>query len=503
MEDDASCDLRMGFSSQTTGPFAGNLGHFHQNAPAGIPEWAYSIQAAGWRSTLIAAKNARVRTTKQSLDERVPSTPRLPVALFIFGLLLAAAGTARGQQGAPERPPSRLRAPWTDRARDLGILAPESIRVVSDGARSDALRLHERVVRLRALFKEAFGSHELRRPDAPKLLVFEDLGEMRFTLRTVLGAPSPDAAAFAYQHPDGTLLAVTTQAGSPLSSERAFQAEALRQYILPRFPEAFPPWAEFGLAECAGALLISGDSLEANHVPPIFARDLLAAERDGRLIPLDRLIRLDEELWSALAGTASSARLLRAQAWSLVHFMLSGGSPELSRRFKLWLAKVAAGEAPVEAFERVLQSSPGGATIGGLERAWRAWIRELAPSPVLASLERAELLRAVFEELEREGIRPSTPDAFARLVTVRPALEHRLLAHPYEYVLDSRDPAMIDPARLEFLPVRTLPRVRNEADSDSPPRIRLGETGTWSIEIEWDWTRELGRWVPRIVATPE
>ncbi len=400
---------------------------------------------------------------------------------------------------APEGQQIRLRAPWVDRARDLGVFPPDGIAVFTDGPRLEATGLMGRVVAVRSITTTLFGSFGLRRPDAPKLLVFEDLGEMRFTLRTSFGTKASKVTALAVQQADGTALAVSTQVDSPSVSERVFQAQAFRQYVLPRFPVDFSPWAEIGLSEFLGAVLITDDSWDAGHVPPEFATALQQAEQSGQRISLEALIRLDPKKL-ARNDQGQDTRLLHAEAWSLVHFLLTGGSPELADRFVHWLHKVASGQEPVLAFKSVFTQMPGGASMDALESAWRASTRNLVPSPVLRALQEAELLRLVLDELEEDGIRPDAPDDLLTIVEARPAIEHTLLSHPYEQVLSSRDPGIIDPARLEFSPNPVRPSIRNTATSECPPLVRFLDSGDWVVQIEWSWDEAEERWLPRVIA---
>lgn len=448
-----------------------------------------------WRPCITVA-----HTEQPILDSR-----RLCLAactLLLATSVLNGASTLQDPPKVPVKPPDtpqiRLRAPWVDRARDLGVFPPDGIAVFTDGPRLEATGLMSRVVAVRSIITTMFGSFELRRPDAPKLLVFEDLGEMRFTLRTSFGTRAPKVTALAVQQSDGTALAVSTQVYSPRASERVFQAQAFRQYMLPRFPVDCSAWAEIGLSEFLGAVLITGERWDAGHVPPEFATALQQAEQSGQRLSLEALLRLDpKDLVHADQGQGT--RLLHAEAWSLVHFLLTGGSPELADRFVHWLHKVASGQESVPAFESVFTRMPGGASMKALESAWRASTRALVPSPVLRALHQAELLRVVLEDLEKDGIRPDAPDDLLRIVEARPAIEHTLLSHPYQQVLSSRDPGTIDPARLEFSPNPVRPSIRNTATSESPPRVRFLDSGNWSVQIEWSWDEVDERWVPCVI----
>lgn len=418
-------------------------------------------------------------------------------AVCLLALVVGGGPWCHAQASNP--PGSTLRAPWVDRARDLGLAPPAGIRVLTDVDPSEARRLLERMVEIRNLYTDWFGPLELRRPDAPKLLVFEQPGEMGFTLRTALGATAPPTVAHAHQHPDGTVLAVTTGVDSPLSAQRVFQAEALRQYLLPRVPRNFPAWAELGLAEFMGAVLFSASGPEPGHQPVLLVDRLRSARAEGRLIPLPRLLRLGMDELDENGGSVDSA-LVRAQGWALVRFLAGGGSPELARRFRVWLAKAAAGEEPVLAFERVFAEGEEGVDLGTFERSWLDWLLTLEPSPVLAGLERAELLSILLDGLEQDGLRVGTPEAFESLVVSRPEIAHLLTRHPRERALRSHDRSLVGAAGLAFEPVRTRPRIRNEAGVDSPDRILLTDTGAWSIGIEWTWVPDTGRWMPRVVA---
>lgn len=407
----------------------------------------------------------------------------------------AGPGGAPAPQGTPEQAP-RLRAPWGDRALDLGQHGEESIRVIADVPRTQAMELLGRVQFIRSLVESHFGFLQLRRPDAPRFLVFDDLAEMRFTLRTNFGSTAPETTALAVPHSNGMVLAVTTDTGSPLGLAQRLQGEAFRHFALPRFPESFPPWADFGLAEYYAAIPMSTFGWQSGLVPPRFAEALRSSDAEGRLIPLDRLIRLDKESWERF-GRVQGFGLLHAEAWGLVQFLLHGGSEALADRFVRWLHQVAAGRAPVETFAERMAEGPDGVSIATLETAWRQWIRGLQPSELLAGLERVELLRAVLEQLEHDGVRPADPAELVSLARRRPELRHVVLSHPAPRALDSHDRNLLRPDAFEF--IRAGGRDSEvDALNGPPPEVRLLDTGPWELSVVWDDAAEDRRWVPRV-----
>jgi len=415
--------------------------------------------------------------------------------MLVMVFAMTAAPMSLHPQERPAEVP-RLRAPWSERAIDHGLHGKERIRVIADVHRTIAMEMLERVETIRSLVDDHFGPLALRRPDAPRLLVFEDLAEMRFTLRTSFGAQAPETTALAIPHANGMVLAVTVDRSSPHGLAQRIQAEAFRHYALPRFPDSFPPWADHGLAEYYAVAPVSGRSVWSGECPPRFVESLQNLDLRGGLVPLERLIGLDESAWQRhgeLRGFAS----LHAQSWGLVQFMLHGGSPDLARRFIRWLHQVSAGREPVAAFEERLGAGADGVSISDLEVAWRRWIRRLEPSPLLEGIERLELLKKICEDLENDGVRPSDAVEFVEVVQERPEVRHVVLSHPVSRTLGSHDRDLLDPGT--FMVVDSEPSSSEEAAGrEAPPALRLLETGPWDLGVEWARDLDEETWFPQV-----
>ena len=427
--------------------------------------------------------------------------------MLLPAVLCALVSAAPAPQEEPIRsseeagPAPRLRVPWEDRAIDFGVQPPNSIRVVSDVEREHLPRVLERIALLRSLGERMFGSAPLIRPDLPQLLLFESPEEMRFTLRTAFGVAAPSGPALAVSHSSGPVLAVTSRFSSPYGLERALQAEAFHQYLIPRCSSELPPWARAGLAEYFGAIVSQGARWRSGHCPPDMVETLQRAQGRNRLVPFDRLLQLDQEGWTRFESV-NGPELMQAQAWSLVQFMLHGGSDELTRRFGRWLERVCAGNEPIATFRRLMTELPGGSTMAGIDEAWQASLSALEPSAMITARERAELLREGLDRLERQGVRPEDPRALCELISNGPLFEHVVRSHPYQRALDSHDSDLLDPESMVFLPVSPRPVDRRRGRVPSPPRVRFVSGPEWTVEIVWDYVDDSKGWFPRVEIKP-
>ncbi|MCH2144661.1 MAG: hypothetical protein MK082_05885 [Phycisphaerales bacterium] len=423
------------------------------------------------------------------------------VCLMILSCVFSGSAWGSQQDGiSSEEQVLRLRAPWALRAVDYGTFPPDSIRVVSDGDRGQAERLLQRVRLVRELSARWFGGFPLRRPDAPRLLVFERPEDMLFTLRTDLAVRMPRLPALAVLRSDGPDLAVTTGYASELGLERAVQREAFLQFLMPRCAGTLPPWARYGLAECFGAMLVHGGRLGHGHQPPDLVAPLTKALLGERLVPFDRLIRLDEAGWDHFESVHGAA-LMRSQAWSLVQFLLHGGTEDLARRFLRWVELACAGNDPVDSLESVLSTMPGGASLEELGAAWRNTLAGLEPGALHLAIERAELLRACLEEIEAEGLRPADPVALMKLIADRDEVRHVMRSGLFSSSLSSHRQGWLDPSVLEFI----APVVRGgqvASDAIPPPEVWIRAVDGWDLGVTWARIPDRSRWFPRVERRP-
>ena len=389
---------------------------------------------------------------------------------------------------------STLRAPWTERRVDHGIVSTASLRLLADCDSDRADRLVRRVVRTRGLAGDLFGHLVLRRPDTPVLLLFESPEDMVFTVRTSLAVSEPTLPAEAVLRSNGPTLAACTGFASILGLERALQAEAFKQFMMPRCPEGIAPWAMHGLAEYFGAILFDGDRLDPGLAPPDLCLSVQKALGNDRLVPINRLAQLDQEGWAHFEKV-HGPMAMRAQAWSLVHFMLHGGPGELRERFLRWFEQTCSGNDPFGSFEATILGGSRGSSFEVLEGFWRSSIGGLEPSPVHVAVEMAELLATCLETMESEGVRPSDLGAMESLIRDLPEIELETRSGPCTRVLSSHDVGWLDIARLRF----EAGPVRAPGSAGAPPAIWITMPGDWEIGVTWTRRVSDGAWRSTVV----
>ena len=192
---------------------------------------------------------------------------------------------------------------------------------------------------------------------------------------------------------------------------------------------------------------------------------------------------------------------MRSEAWSLVQFLLHGGTEDLALRFLRWVELACAGNDPVVALEGVISAMPGGATLHELDGAWQAALTGLEPSTILLAIERAELLRACLEEIEAEGLRPADLQALAGMIANRDEVEHVMRSGSFSRVLSSHRQGWFDPSALEFV----APVVRGGQvgpDSVAPPAVWSRDVEGWDVGVTWERLSDRSPWSPRVERRP-
>lgn len=421
---------------------------------------------------------------------------RFTPILQSFLLAVACLQTAGWAIGADQDAPA-LRRPWPERAVDHG-LSSGNFQVRSDCGPVLTQRLLDRVHMTRSVFAPVFEGLRVQRPGPRSLLVFDDPAEMSFTVSKAFGAAHVGQTALFFEGRSGNIqhLAVARVQPSSYGGSRSLQAAAFQQYAHPRFAGILPPWAMVGLTEYAGAIQFDGRQPGVGHAPPEFIELIERADKYDQLIPVHRLLSLDDAGWAQYERSQGSA-LLRAQAWALVHFMLHDDSGVLADRFGIWLERVTLREDPVATLRELL-GIPGDQPMdhAAFESAFRQHHRALESSARMLLWERVELIRAILEQLEVEGMRPASRLSFMDHVRSHGSISVSLFDHPYERTLQSDQRGILDGIAMTFVPA-------NQAgDSEPTPPADLivgleGREDAGTMRISW-WDDGDGRWIPYI-----
>jgi hypothetical protein len=105
-------------------------------------------------------------------------------------------------------------------------------------------------------------------------------------------------------------------------------------------------------------------------------RDLARAQAEGRLLPLEKLLRLNQTEFYL------QPTLTYAQGWALVHFLMQHRDPTIRRLVPRLMAEFAESNDFLEATDRTFRN----VDLPELEREWTAWIAEQRPEDPLREL---------------------------------------------------------------------------------------------------------------------
>ena len=424
------------------------------------------------------------------------SNSRLITGLpWALGVLVASSVISAAPQSKP-----LLRAPWPERSSDLGTLSG-GVRVQSDLRVPESRRWAARVSETRRALASVFEGIPLQKPEAPWLLLFQDPRELAFVVRTNYGVPCDDELAVFFEAPflNHQVVALSGVHPSNYGGDRAAQRAAFHQYAFPRFASALPQWAWIGLAEYASLFQVdSNGGVSGGYVPPEFVVALQKADARERLIPVERLLQLDEDSWAEFEATHGRERLI-AQAWAFVQFMLHGRSGAFVQPFLDWLHQVANRRDPTQSLFEVLQLRPGKDGFGELESAFRAYHRSLEPSQVIQFRECIELMRTTLEVLEEESIRPTSVERLKAAIESIGPQEVLLFERPYVRTMQSRSWPLCSNIKTSFHPTRLRDSVLRKFPSPPPMDVEFSDEAGNSARISWRFLEAENRWIPTIL----
>jgi len=420
------------------------------------------------------------------LSSFIPA-PALLLALLSGVCGLPSAPCMAKNAFAGHQEPPQLEQPWELRARpqaDSGGLS-----VLSDVSSGSTSSIVNRVISIRTAFSPLFAGIPRAISQAPGVLVFSDSEEMIFTLRTRLAVSSiPDAPALSFFNESGQFIAVAVDRTNALAFDRALQASALEQMLVPLFLDRLPPWARIGLVQYAGSLDWRGDRIATGQSASGLRDALLSSSGDTQLIPIDRLLQLDAAEWSAFERRGGALRM-QANAWLMVHFLIHGEGGRLVPFFRDWLHAVAIGrDSERDLAARLMPVF----SLESFEEARRDHLVSQGSGDVELFREQAEVLRILMQELEDSGIRPGDRGALQVELALLEDRDIDLHRSPFVRTVHYPGTSFFDPCIINSIPFISARNTKDPPALPAPMGLELVHPSGESVRVEW--IRVQGAW---------
>ncbi len=238
---------------------------------------------------------------------RNPPRPRLPRALLLPALLLAAAHLP---------------------AQEAKLYTAETAhyRVFSEASQSQAEEIGRRMEACLRLYNDIFHFDLAELGAKMRVRVLKDAAGFNAYLTKILSQTRADFVFVAYSDPEKSELLCYPR------DEKSFSSSLIHQGCI-QFLKAFvanpPVWLREGVATALEAA--AWDARSASYVPrPNFAwldtlKTIIRGETPQKLIPLTDLLMLSREM------AQSQPEVFYPQSWGLVHFLLSSPDRTYSR----------------------------------------------------------------------------------------------------------------------------------------------------------------------------
>lgn len=170
---------------------------------------------------------------------------------------------------------------------------------------------------------------------------------------------------------------------------RTLQHEGFHQFAYAYIGPNLPIWANEGIAVYFENALPVGNRLFAGLVEPNMLHTITTALDNRTTIPFENMLKLSSEEWGRFVSTnVPIARILYAQAWSMVHFLVHGENGRYREAFERYLSLLAAGRTVDQAFQTAFGTSDHRA----FELRWREYVAGLKPDPIFTAMQRMEFL---------------------------------------------------------------------------------------------------------------
>ncbi len=417
-----------------------------------------------------------MRSTRETFHNRVLGT-LVGVLLLMAGPVLPAAG--------------QVRLSWWDRTH------PQQVGhywIKSDLPADYAGALARHLNTMYAEYDRRLASLPPRAPESLNVLIFQRRRDYLQTLQRRYGVDGTATGGLFFVTPSsGHALALWTEGLARRRILSVLQHEGFHQFAYSRFGGDLPVWVNEGLAEFFGEAIAVGRTLMAGGNNPRVIEAVKDSIELGTSIPFEKMLAMSSRRWAQgfREGTAMGQY---QQAWSMVHFLITGDNGRYVDRFETYLRLLHAGFPSQHSFVKAFQTSD----IEAFERRWQRHALAARPSGFLAALQRIEFLAEGALELSRRGVSPES------LVELRDALVAAgfslvLHRHAQEIELPAQDEAMyripggrpgeqppVFVVRKAALSSLTEPRRRPEDDvQPTPPSIHTEYLRPFNASIRW------------------
>jgi len=181
---------------------------------------------------------------------------------------------------------------------------------------------------------------------------------------------------------------------------RMFQTlrhEGFHQFAHSRIGHNLPPWANEGIAEYFGEAIVTGRKLDTGRVAPQRLQRVVEHVKADQHMPFDQLLPMSHDQWNMRVQFGQSS-IQYDQSWSIVHFLVQGDR-RYRAAFNNYLQMVARGLSS----DQAMQQAFGTENYDNFEQAWRQYILELKPDPVLTAAHRLEFIAAGLKLMHQRG----------------------------------------------------------------------------------------------------
>lgn len=270
------------------------------------------------------------------------------------------------------------------------------------------------------------------------LFLFRTAGEYESHLESH-GIPAKNTAGmfFFTQRLNG--LATWVQ-GRPVTETMAtLQHEGFHQFAFRYIGTDLPIWVNEGVAQYFEDGIVVGNRMHLNIAHGHRIATVKDAMASGTAIAFRRMLTMSDAEWaSAVRQSPAKAALHYDQAWSMVHFLVTGDRGRYVDAFGDYLTRLGRGEESAAAFAAAFGSSDYDA----FERAWRRSASEQEPDPVGLAAERLMFLGQAMVWLQ-ENNRP-LPSSTADLRRILQQIHYRAtrVKNNVQVTFDAMDESM-------------------------------------------------------------
>lgn len=189
-----------------------------------------------------------------------------------------------------------------------------------------------------------------------------------------------------------------------------FRHEGTHQFVDTFIGYKCPIWLNEGLAEFFQHATFINGQLEVGQVPVVAVNVLKKAAKDGKLIPLSKMLNLTVVEWNAAVRAENDAGYIQYyEAWSIVHFLQGADNGKYRAPLLQFIYYLSRNRAPDDAWEKTF-----GGGVAAFDKRWRDYIENLKPTIGLACRVKLGLLG--------ECVLGAKPEALADMETFREAV---------------------------------------------------------------------------------